>query len=194
MAMEMNSRDVRGVAVVDLVGRLTSSDSAGALGARVARLMAEGHTQVVLNLAKLSYMDSSGLGEMVSCYSHVRKAGGSIRLAQTTARIQDSAYADAAAHSLRVLRDRGFGARQLRAAGDSLNRVGRQYVAPLRHRSGADSPRPDLRETTPHLEPRIVGQELEGAQSQLRRATAQVTERLRNHANGQSPVGLQHLT
>ncbi len=87
--MEMNSRDVRGVAVVDLVGRLTSSDSAGALGARVARLMAEGHTQVVLNLAKLSYMDSSGLGEMVSCYSHVRKAGGSIRLAQTTARIQD---------------------------------------------------------------------------------------------------------
>ena len=87
--MQMNSRDVCGVAVVDLVGRLTSSDNAGALGARVARLMAEGHTQVVLNLAQLSYMDSCGLGEMVSCYSQVQKAGGSIRLAQTTARIQD---------------------------------------------------------------------------------------------------------
>jgi anti-sigma B factor antagonist len=87
--MEMNSREVRGVAVVDLVGRLTSNDNAGALGARVARLMAEGHTQVVLNLARLNYMDSSGLGEMVSCYSQVQKAGGSIRLAQTTARIQD---------------------------------------------------------------------------------------------------------
>jgi anti-sigma B factor antagonist len=87
--MEMNSRDVGGVAVVDLVGRLTSSDNAGALGARVARLMAEGHTQVVLNLAKLNYMDSSGLGEMVSCYTKVQKAGGSIRLAHTTARIQD---------------------------------------------------------------------------------------------------------
>jgi len=85
----MNSREVCGVAVVDLVGRLTSSDNAGALGARVDRLMSEGHTQVVLNLAKLNYMDSSGLGEMVSCYSRVRKAGGSIRLAQTTARIQD---------------------------------------------------------------------------------------------------------
>jgi anti-sigma B factor antagonist len=87
--MEMHSRDVGGVAVVDLVGRMTSSDGAGVLAARVARLMAEGHTQVVLNLAQLSYMDSSGLGEMVSCYSKVCKAGGTIRLAETTARIQD---------------------------------------------------------------------------------------------------------
>ena len=85
----MNSRDVRGVAVVDLIGRMTSSDDAGALGNRVARLMAEGHAHVVLNLSQLSYMDSCGLGEMVSCYSQVRKAGGAIRLAQTTNRIQD---------------------------------------------------------------------------------------------------------
>jgi anti-sigma B factor antagonist len=87
--MKMNSRSVRGVAIVDLIGRMTSSDDAGALGHRVARLMAEGHTRVVLNLSQLSYMDSSGLGEMVSCYSQVRKAGGAIRLAQTTSRIQD---------------------------------------------------------------------------------------------------------
>jgi anti-sigma B factor antagonist len=87
--MEMNTRDVGGVAVVDLIGRLTGSDNAGALGDRVSRLMAEGHTQVVLNLSQLSYMDSSGLGEMVSCYSRVRKAGGTIRLASTTVRIKD---------------------------------------------------------------------------------------------------------
>jgi anti-sigma B factor antagonist len=86
--MHMESRDVGGVAVVDLIGRLTSSDG-GALGDRIARLMAEGHLQIVLNLAQLSYMDSSGLGEMVACYSRVRKAGGSIRLAETTSRIQD---------------------------------------------------------------------------------------------------------
>ena len=87
--MHLNSREVHGVAVVDLIGRMTSSDDAGALGARVARLMAEGHTQLVLNLGQLSYMDSSGLGQIVACYTHVRKAGGEIRLAQTTARIQD---------------------------------------------------------------------------------------------------------
>lgn len=86
--MTMNSRDVGGVAVVDLIGRMTS-DSAGNLADRVARLMAEGHTQLVLNLGQLSYMDSSGLGEMVACYSRVRKAGGYIRLAETTHKIKD---------------------------------------------------------------------------------------------------------
>jgi anti-sigma B factor antagonist len=87
--MDMNSRDVGGVAVVDLIGRMTASDNAGGLGDRVQRLLADGHTQVVLNLSQLNYMDSSGLGEMVSCYSKVRKAGGAIRLAGTTVRIKD---------------------------------------------------------------------------------------------------------
>lgn len=87
--MDMHSRHVDGVAVVDLIGRLTSSDEAGILSERVSRLMAEGHSRVVLNLAQLTYLDSSGLGEMVACYSRVRKAGGAIRLAQTTDRVQD---------------------------------------------------------------------------------------------------------
>ena len=47
--MTMNTRDVGGVAVVDLIGRMTASDSDGLLIDRVARLMAEGHTQLVLN-------------------------------------------------------------------------------------------------------------------------------------------------
>jgi anti-sigma B factor antagonist len=51
--------------------------------------MADGQTQIVLNLSKLNYMDSSGLGEMVACYARVRKAGGAIRLAGTTVRIKD---------------------------------------------------------------------------------------------------------
>ena len=87
--MTLNSRDVGGVAVVDLIGRMAASDNDGLLIDRVARLMAEGHTQVVLNLGQLAYMDSRGLGEMVACYAKVRKAGGNIRLAETTNRIQD---------------------------------------------------------------------------------------------------------
>src|SRR5512134_3060011 len=87
--MNVIQRDVDGVAVLDLVGRLTSTEGVGKLGGRVATLVADGQTQVVLNLGQLSYMDSSGLGEMVSCYSRMRKAGGAIKLAQTTARIQD---------------------------------------------------------------------------------------------------------
>jgi anti-sigma B factor antagonist len=87
--MELIQRDVQGIAVLDLVGKLTSSEGAGKLGGRVATLVADGRMQVVLNLGRLSYMDSSGLGEMVSCYSRMHKVGGAIKLAQTTARIQD---------------------------------------------------------------------------------------------------------
>jgi anti-sigma B factor antagonist len=86
--MELNHRDVQGVIVMDLVGRLTSSDG-GLLAERVARLLTEGHTQFVLNLGQMNYMDSSGLGDVVSCYSKVRKAGGTVKLAQTTDRIKD---------------------------------------------------------------------------------------------------------
>jgi anti-sigma B factor antagonist len=87
--MDMNTRVVGGVAVVDLIGRPTASDTAGALVDRVSRLMAEGYTQIVLNLSQLNYMDSRGLGEMVACYARVRKAGGTIRLAATTVGIKD---------------------------------------------------------------------------------------------------------
>lgn len=87
--MDVIQRDVQDVTVLDLVGRLTSTDGVGELGGRVATLVSDGRTRIVLNLGQLSYMDSSGLGEMVSCYSTLQKVGGVIKLAQTTARIQD---------------------------------------------------------------------------------------------------------
>ena len=86
--MELNHREVQGVVVMDLVGRLTSTDG-GILAERVARLLTEGHMNFVLNLGHMNYMDSSGLGDVVSCYSKVRKAGGTVKLAQTTDRIKD---------------------------------------------------------------------------------------------------------
>jgi anti-sigma B factor antagonist len=52
-------------------------------------LIAEGQNRIVLNLGQLTYVDSSGLGEIVSCRSKVTKAGGAIRLAETTVRIKD---------------------------------------------------------------------------------------------------------
>lgn len=87
--MKLVCRDVAGVAVVDVVGRLTSTDGSGQLEAQVAALVKDGRQQVVLNLAQLSYVDSSGLGEMIASYTAVTKTGGAIRLAETTTRIQD---------------------------------------------------------------------------------------------------------
>jgi anti-sigma B factor antagonist len=87
--MTLTSRTVDRIAVLDLAGRLTSTDGTGLLKAAVDRLIAEGHKSVVLNLSQLSYMDSGGLGEMISCHSAASRVGGSIKLAHTTEKIQD---------------------------------------------------------------------------------------------------------
>jgi anti-sigma B factor antagonist len=87
--MTLTERTVDRVSVLDLAGRLTSMDGAGLLKAAVERLVAVGRTNIVLNLSQLSYMDSSGLGEMVACYTTASKAGGAVKLAHTGAKIQD---------------------------------------------------------------------------------------------------------
>jgi len=87
--MTLNERDVDQIAILDLHGRLTSNDGAGVIKTVVDRLLSQGRTRIVLNLADLAYMDSSGLGEIIACYSATVKAGGAIKLAHTTTRIQD---------------------------------------------------------------------------------------------------------
>lgn len=87
--MELIRRDTRGVAVLDLVGRLTSTDGAGLLKSAVDTLRLNGHTNIVLNLSKLAYMDSSGLGEIIACYSTTLKGGRPVKLANLTFRVQD---------------------------------------------------------------------------------------------------------
>ncbi len=74
---------------MDVIGRLTSTDGAGQLEAAVEALLKDGRRQIVLNLARLSYVDSSGLGEMIASYRATTKRGGAITLAETTTRIQD---------------------------------------------------------------------------------------------------------
>ena len=87
--MTLTVRSVNHVAVLDLAGRLTSTDGAGLLKEAVDRLISEGRNSIVLNLSQLSYMDSSGLGEMIACYTTASKAGGAVKLSHTTAKIQD---------------------------------------------------------------------------------------------------------
>ncbi|HQZ38619.1 MAG TPA: STAS domain-containing protein [Vicinamibacterales bacterium] len=87
--MELSRRDVGPVTVLDLLGRLTSTDSSGRLKEKVASLVFDDRKQIVLNLQNLAYMDSAGLGEMVACYSTATKSGGKVRLANTTGKIKE---------------------------------------------------------------------------------------------------------
>lgn len=87
--MELNERRVGGVTIVDVGGRLTLTDGAGRLKDKITSLVFQGDKQIVLNLAKLSYLDSAGLGEMVACHTTALRGGASVRLAHIGGKIQD---------------------------------------------------------------------------------------------------------
>jgi anti-sigma B factor antagonist len=85
--MTITERQTGPITVLALSGKLTSDD-AGQLKGKVSGLLNGGRNQVVLNLAALTYIDSSGLGEMVSCHTSA-KDKGAVKLASMGKRIQD---------------------------------------------------------------------------------------------------------
>ena len=88
MALKISSRTIEGVKVIDCVGRIVFGDEASQLRETVKRELAE-NNRVVLNLAEVSYIDSGGIGTMVSLFTTARNAGGDIKLANLTKRVGD---------------------------------------------------------------------------------------------------------
>jgi anti-sigma B factor antagonist len=87
--MKANSRQVNGVTIVDLSGRITLGEGSVILRDSVRDLLSKGNKQIVLNLADVSYIDSSGIGELVSAYTHVRREGGELKLLNLTKKVHD---------------------------------------------------------------------------------------------------------
>jgi anti-sigma B factor antagonist len=85
--MTITERQTGAITILTLAGKLTSDDS-GQLKGKVVSLMDAGKTQIILNLAAVTYIDSSGLGEMVSCHT-TAKQKGAVKLANMGKRIQD---------------------------------------------------------------------------------------------------------
>ncbi len=88
MQLKMRVRDVDGVAVVDCAGRIVFGDEAASLRETVRKVISE-NKRVVLNLAEVSYIDSGGLGTLVGLYTTARAAGGNVKLASLTHRVDD---------------------------------------------------------------------------------------------------------
>jgi anti-sigma B factor antagonist len=80
MSLDIQQREHEGIAILDLKGRITMGEEAGALRAKVASLAAAVSTNIIVNLAHVDYIDSTGLGAMVMCSTTVRKAGGNLKL------------------------------------------------------------------------------------------------------------------
>ncbi len=80
MALDIEQREREAIAVLDLKGRITVGPEASALRDKVAALNSAGARNVVLNLAEVDYIDSTGLGALVICATSLRKAGGNMKL------------------------------------------------------------------------------------------------------------------
>ena len=88
MSMKIHTRQVDGVAILDLSGRITLGEGSVQLRNTVRDLSSKGSKHILLNLAEVSYIDSSGLGEMVSAFTTVRNQGGELKLLKLTNNVQ----------------------------------------------------------------------------------------------------------
>lgn len=89
MALEISERLVNGVLVMELAGTLTLGEEAGRLRARFKEVLGDGTTQLVLDLSRVHYIDSAGLGAIVSGHTTARNAGGSMKLANVGEQFRD---------------------------------------------------------------------------------------------------------
>jgi anti-sigma B factor antagonist len=80
MALEIQSREREGITILELDGRITVGQEAGGLRERCAQLAAEGKKNLVLELSRVDFIDSTGLGALVMCATSLRKAGGNVKL------------------------------------------------------------------------------------------------------------------
>jgi len=78
--MEIQRREREGITILDLKGRLAVGESCTMLREGVNEQVAQGHKQVILNLHGIDYIDSTGLGSMVICYTSLQKLGGGLKL------------------------------------------------------------------------------------------------------------------
>lgn len=87
--LTIHERQFRGVTILDLAGKITLGGTNKQLHEAIKRLVHEGKTQIILNLQKVTYIDSSGLGELVAGYSTLKSNTGALKLLKVPDRVVD---------------------------------------------------------------------------------------------------------
>jgi anti-sigma B factor antagonist len=87
--LKTSTRQVEGVTIVDLSGRITLGEASVALRDIINDLMGKGNKKILLNLVEVNYIDSSGIGVLVSSFTTVRSQGGELKLVNLSKRIGD---------------------------------------------------------------------------------------------------------
>ena len=89
MDMTTSTRQVGGVTIVDIKGRIVLGKESASVRDVVLDLLSKGHKEILLNLAAVDYIDSMGLGSLVGAFTTVRKQGGELKLLNLTDKITD---------------------------------------------------------------------------------------------------------
>ncbi len=87
--MKVTTRQVDGITILDLSGRITLGEGSVQLRDAVRDLLAKGQKQILLNLGDVNYIDSSGIGELVSAFTTVHNQGGDLKLLNLTKKVHD---------------------------------------------------------------------------------------------------------
>jgi len=89
VSMKLSTRQVDDVTILDLSGRITLGEGSVQLREAIKDLLAHGSRKILLNLGDVNYIDSSGIGELVSAYTTVRNQGGDLKLLNLTKKVHD---------------------------------------------------------------------------------------------------------
>jgi anti-sigma B factor antagonist len=89
VSAKVSTRQVGDVSVVDVSGRITLGEGSSTLRETIREVISKGNKRILLNLEDVSYIDSSGIGELVSGYTTVANGGGHLKLVNLNKRVKD---------------------------------------------------------------------------------------------------------
>jgi anti-sigma B factor antagonist len=89
VSVKLTTRQVGDVSVIDVSGRITLGEGSSSLRDLLRDLIAKGNKKILLNLGEVTYIDSSGIGELVSGFTTISNQGGTLKLLSLTKRVQD---------------------------------------------------------------------------------------------------------
>jgi anti-sigma B factor antagonist len=89
VALQGTRRQIGDVTIVDFSGKITLGEGSATLRKTIRELTESGEKKILLSLYDVDYIDSSGIGELVSAYTTVRNAGGELKLLHLTKRVHD---------------------------------------------------------------------------------------------------------
>lgn len=117
--LRMTTRDIEGIAIIDVIGRVTLGEGNTMLRQVVTTLVDQGNNRIILNCVELDHLDSSGIGELVRTHTAVRKTGGRFSLANLPKKIHDLLTGTSLHKVLDIHKDEPAAVQSIKSGGSS---------------------------------------------------------------------------